>query len=113
METVLTFAVALPHDDGAHENLHRPDAVQVLDLSLARGLVQAELVSELVLANGIRMVDLVAEYQEGYFCQLFHGEEGVQFGLGFGKSFVVFRVYEEYYAGDCEEGGFRLLARCA
>lgn len=43
-----TLAVALSHDDGAHEDLNGPDALE-WDLALAGCLVETEFVPQLVL----------------------------------------------------------------
>lgn len=50
---------------------------------------------QLLLADGIPVVDLVAEDQEGDFGEVFHAEEGVELGFGFGQALVVFGVDEE------------------
>lgn len=53
------------------------------------------------------MVNLVAEDDEGSVGELFHGEEGVELGFGFGEALVVFCVDEEDdagYFGDCVDG---------
>lgn len=60
-----SFAVSLSHDDGAHEDLDGPDALQG-NLALAGSLVHAELVAQLVLGNGVGVVDLVAEDNKGH-----------------------------------------------
>lgn len=51
--------------------------------------------SHLVLGDGIGVVDLVAEDNKGNLGQLFHGEEGVEFGLGLAESLVVLGVDKE------------------
>ena len=56
--------------------------------------------SQLLLTHGIRMIDFVAENAERNLGEIFHGEEGVKFGFGFGKSFVVLGINEEDDAGD-------------
>ena len=63
-EPAEALAVALAHDDGAHEDLDGAD-VPERDLALTRGLVEAELVAELLLRDGAGGVDLVAEDEEG------------------------------------------------
>lgn len=63
-EPAEALAVALAHDDGAHEDLDGTD-VPERDLALTRGLVEAELVAELLLRDGTGGVDLVAEDEEG------------------------------------------------
>jgi hypothetical protein len=88
------LAVPLPHDDAAHEHLDRPDALE-RHLALARGLVHAELVAELVLRHGVRVVDLVAQDQHGHLGQLLHGQQRVQLGLGLGEPLVVLGVHQE------------------
>lgn len=47
-----SLTVALSHNNRAHENLDRPDALE-RHLALARRLVEAEFVSELVLGDGV------------------------------------------------------------
>lgn len=88
------LTVALPHHNRAHEDLHRSDALQ-WDLALAGRLVHAELVSELVLGDGVGVVDLVAQDHEGDLGQLLHLEQRVQLGLRLGESLVVLGVDEE------------------
>ena len=51
--------------------------------------------SQLVLAHGVRVVDLVAEDQEGDFGEILHREQGVELGFGLGEALVVFGVDEE------------------
>lgn len=62
-EPAEALAVALAHDDGAHEDLDGADVPEG-NLTLAGGLVEAELVTELLLGNGTGGVDLVAEDEE-------------------------------------------------
>ena len=57
------------------------------------------------------MVDFVAEDAEGDFGEFFHGEEGVEFGFGFGEALVVFGVDEEDDAADFGEVVFPEAAR--
>ena len=83
-ETPLT----LPHDHTAHKHLDRPDAFKRY-FSLASCLVQTELMSQFVLGHGVRMVDFVAEDQKRGLCEIFHGQKSVEFGFGFGETFVV------------------------
>lgn len=89
-----TLAVALSHNDGAHEDLDGADALE-RDLALARGLVQAELVPQLVLGDGVGVVDLVAEDEEGSLLEVLHGEERIELGLGLQEALWVFGVDEE------------------
>lgn len=84
----------LSHHHTAHEHLDRPDTLQ-RNLALPRRLPQTQLMSEFLLADGVRVIDFVAEDQEGDFGQVFHGQEGVELGFGFREAFVVFGVDEE------------------
>lgn len=95
-------AVALPHNDRAHEHLNGADALQ-WDLALARGLVHAQLVAQLVLGDGVGVVDLVAEDDKGHLGELLHGQERVELGLGLGEALVVLSVDEEDDAVDFGE----------
>lgn len=87
-------ALTLPHNNTAHEDLNRPDTLK-RHLALASSLVQTQLVAQLVLAHSVGVVDLVAEDEEGHLGEIFHGEEGVELGLGFGEALVVLCVDEE------------------
>lgn len=51
--------------------------------------------SELLLTNRTRCVDLVTKDEERNLREFLDGEEGVEFGLGFGEAFKVGRVDEE------------------
>jgi len=51
--------------------------------------------SQFLLAHRIRVVDLISQDQKGNFGEIFHCEQGVELGLGFRKTFVVFGVDEE------------------
>lgn len=90
----MTKKLTLPHNNTAHENLNGPDALK-RHLALAGSLVQTKLVAELILAHGIRVIDLVSKHQEGNLGQILHGEEGVELGLGFGEALVVLCVDQE------------------
>jgi hypothetical protein len=92
----------LAHDDRDHEDLDRPDSLK-RDLALARRLVQAELVAELVLGDGVGVVDLVAQDAEGHLGELLHGQERVELGLGLGEALVVLGVDQEDDAVDLGE----------
>lgn len=74
-EPAEALAVALAHDDGAHEDLDGAD-VPERDLALTRGLVEAELVAELLLRDGAGGVDLVAEDKEGNVGELLDRDWG-------------------------------------
>jgi hypothetical protein len=41
------------------------------------------------------VVNFVTENQERCLGEIFHGEEGVEFGFGFGQTFMIFGVDEE------------------
>lgn len=97
-----TLAIALPHDNGDHEDLDGPDALQ-WDLALAGGLVHAQLVAELILRHSIRVVDLVAENDKGDLCELLHLEQCIQLSLGLGEALVVLGVNQEDNAVDLWE----------
>jgi hypothetical protein len=60
-------------------------------------------VSELILADGIGVVDLVSEDQEGDLGELLHGEEGIEFGLGLGEALNVLGIDEEDNAANFGE----------
>lgn len=94
--------LTLPHDNTAHENLNGADALK-RHLALAGSLVQTKLVAELILAHGIRVIDLVSKHQEGNLGQILHGEERVELGLGFGEALVVLCVDQEDDPADFGE----------
>lgn len=93
------LSVALSHHHGAHEDLDGSNALQ-RHLALARGLVHAQLVAELVLGHGIWVVDLVTQDHKGHLGQLLHLEQRVQLSLGLGESLVVLGVDQEDDAVD-------------
>lgn len=97
------LSVPLPHNHAAHEDLNRADALE-RHLTLARCLVQAQHAAQLVLGDGIWVIDLVAEDDERRALELLHGEQGVELGLGLLEALVVLCVDEEDDAGylwDC------------
>lgn len=94
--------LTLSHDDTAHEQLNGPDALE-RDLALASGLVQTELVTQLILGDGVGMVDLVAEDEERHLGEILHGEQGIEFGLGLGETLVVLGIDQEDDAADLGE----------
>ena len=59
--------------------------------------------SQFLFADGVRMIDFIAENAEGDFGEIFHGEEGIELGFRFGEAFMVFGVDEEDDAGDFGE----------
>lgn len=92
----------MTHDNTAHEQLNRPDTLE-RDLALAGSLVQTELVTELILGDGVGVIDLVAEHEERHLGQILHGEQGVELGLGLGEALVVFGIDQEDDAVDFGE----------
>ena len=44
-------------------------------------ILAGEPAGTLFLAHGARCVDLVAQYEEGHFCELLDCKEGIQLGL--------------------------------
>lgn len=89
-----TLAVALSHDDTAHEQLNGSDSLE-RDLALTSSLVETKLVAELILTDSVGVVDLVTENEEGDLGEILHGEKGVELGLGLGETLVVLGVDEE------------------
>jgi hypothetical protein len=86
--------LTLSHNNTAHEHFDGPDPLKG-HLALTRCLVQTKLVSKLVLAHSIGVVNLVSEDQEGDLGQLLDGEEGIELDLGLGESLVILGVDEE------------------
>jgi hypothetical protein len=101
-EPSYAITVALAHNDRAHEHLDGSDALE-LDLALARCLVHTQLVSELVLGNGLGVVDLVAQDDKRHLGKLLHGEESVELGLGLREALVILCVNEEDYTVNLRE----------
>jgi len=58
---------------------------------------------QLILTHGIRVINFIAENQEGYFGQVLHRQKRVELGFGFGEAFVVFGVDKEYDTGNFGE----------
>lgn len=75
-----TLAVTLSHDDTAHEDFDRPDALE-WHLALASCLVQTKGCPQLVLGDCVRVIDLVSENDEGGVGELFHGQQSVELGF--------------------------------
>lgn len=92
----------MPHDNTAHEHLDRPDTLK-RDLALACCLVETQSRAELVLADGLGMINLVSENQEGNLAELLHAQERIKLGLGFEKTLMVFAVDQEDNSGDLGE----------
>jgi hypothetical protein len=59
--------------------------------------------SQLILADGTRVVDLVSENKEGDLGEFLHGQEGVQLGLGLGEPLMVAGVDQEDDSADFGE----------
>lgn len=94
---VCRIQLTLSHNHRAHEDLDGPDALQ-RHLALARCLVEAELVAQLLLGDGVGVVNLVAQDDKGHLLELLHRQEGVELGLGLGETLVVLGVNQEDYA---------------
>lgn len=92
----------MTHDNTAHEQLNRPDALE-RDLALTSGLVQTELMTQLILGDSIRVIDLVAENEERDLGEILHSEESIQFGLRLGEPFIVLGIDQEDDAADLGE----------
>lgn len=58
---------------------------------------------QLLLADGVGMIDLVAEDQEWRLLQLFHAEQRIELGLALGEALWVLGIDEEDDAGDLGE----------
>lgn len=110
-EPANTLTIALSHNDTAHENLDRPNALE-RHLALASCLVQTKCCPELVFGNGVRVVNLVSKDDEGGIGELLHGEEGVELGFRLGKTLVVFGVDKEYNATDFRDCGILIGYIC-
>ncbi len=67
---------------------------------------------QLVLADGVGMIDLVAQDHERHLGQVFHRQQRVQLGFGFRQAFVVFGVDQEDDAGYFGEVIFPEPAGC-
>ena len=59
--------------------------------------------TQLILADGIGVVDLVSENKERHLGEVLHGEKSVQFGLGLVESLVVDGVTQEHNTGHFGE----------
>jgi hypothetical protein len=56
--------------------------------------------SQLILTDRIRMIDLVTQNHEGDLVQLLHAQQSVEFGFRFRKTLVILGVNKEYDTGD-------------
>ena len=97
-QSIITSNPTLSHNHTAHKHLDRPDAFE-RHLPLARRLIQSQLMPHLILTHSVRMIDFIPQDQERHFGQVFHGQERVELGFGFGETFEVFGVDEEDDAG--------------
>lgn len=97
-----TLSVSLAHDNTAHEDLNRTNALE-RNLALTSSLVETKLVTQLILADGIGVVDLVSENKERHLGEVLHGEKSIQFGLGLVESLVVDGVTQEHNTGHFGE----------
>ena len=55
---------------------------------------------QLILTDRIRVINLIAQNDEGDLAQLLHAQQGIELGFRFGETLVVFRIDEEYDTGD-------------
>lgn len=94
--------LTLAHDNTAHEDLDRADTLE-RNLALTSSLVKTKLVTQLILADRVGVVDLVSENQERHLGEVLHSEKRIQFGLGLVEPFVVDRVAQEHNTGDLGE----------
>lgn len=58
---------------------------------------------QLVLANSVGVVDLVAQHKEGGLAQILHAEQRVELGLALGEALRVLGVDEEHNSADLGE----------
>jgi hypothetical protein len=56
--------------------------------------------SQLILTDRIRVIDLVTQNHERDLAQLFHAQQSVKFSLRFRETLVIFGIDEEYNARD-------------
>lgn len=86
--------LTLSHDNTAHEHLNGSDTLQ-WNLALASRLVQTQLMSEHILRDGFRVIDLVAQDQKWDLGKFLHSQKGVKFSLGLGETFMINGIDEE------------------
>ena len=99
---IKNIGLTLSHNNTAHEHFDGSDPLK-RHLALTRRLVQTKLVSKLILAHSIGVVNLVSEDKEGDLGQLLDGEKGVKLDLGLGESLVVLCVDEENNSANFRE----------
>ncbi len=68
--------------------------------------------SELILGNGVWVVNLVAKDNEWDLLKLLHGEKSIELSLGLWETLVVLGVNEEDYTRDLWEVIFPQTAGC-
>lgn len=68
--------------------------------------------AQLVLGDGVGMIDLITEDEEGHASELLHGEQGVELGFGLGEPFEIFCVNEEHDPAYFGEVVFPEAAGC-
>lgn len=98
----VVFRLTLSHDHRAHEDLNGPDALQ-RHLALTRCLVETKLVTQLLLGDGVGVVNLVAQDDKRHLLELLHGQQGIKLGLGLGETLVVLGIDEEDNTVDLGE----------
>jgi len=103
--------LTLSHDNTAHEQLNGPDTLE-RDLALTSSLVQTQLVAQFLLTDGVGVVDLVSEDEEGDLGEVLHGEKGVQLSFGLGEALVVLGINEEDDTADFGEVVFPQTTGC-
>lgn len=59
--------------------------------------------AQLLLGDGVGVVNLVAQDDKGHLLELLHRQEGVELGLGLGEALVVLGVNQEDYAVNLGE----------
>lgn len=97
-----TASHTLAHHNTAHENFNGPDSLK-RDLALAGRLVQSQSGTELILADGLRVVNLVSENKEGNLSKLLHAQKCIKLSLGFKETLVIFSINKEDNSGDFRE----------
>jgi len=68
--------------------------------------------SQLIFADCIWVINLIAENNKWDFGQVFHREKGIEFGLGFNQAVMVFGINEEDDARDFWEVVLPETASC-
>ncbi len=59
--------------------------------------------AEFLLGHGVRVIDLIAQDEEGHLGQVLHREQRVQLGFALGKPLVVLGVHHEHDAAHLRE----------